>query len=243
MDIAPLPLERLLRWANWAYVLAVAIAAIASFAIYQLSVRVTAAKDRELQDYQTQSTVKITAAEAEAAEARRIAETERLARAELESQVASAEARAAEANAAAAQAQLELAKLQQPRTVSPEDQEKIVATLKQFAGQNFSFTVFGDPESLALVRVLDAMLKSAGWLRVASQIGVIVVEVAGNTAGTSIASGVTASVGPDNPDAEAALVTLCHALTGAGIPCKANRSEELREKRPKAIAIRVGKKP
>ena len=243
MDSAPLSLERLLQWANVAYIVSVVIAAAATFAIYHLSARVTAAKDRELEEYRTESTIKITAAQAEAAEAMKIAESERLARAELESQVAVAEVRTAEANAIASQAQLELAKLKLPRTIAPEDQEEIIAALKEFAGQNFSFSVFGDPESLALLRVLDFMLKSAGWLRVPSQIGVIVVEAAGNTAGTSHNSGVAAFVGPDNRNAEPALLTLSKALTDAGIPCRPSRTEQLRDKTPKAIVVNVGKKP
>ena len=244
MDSIPLTLlERFLQWANIAYIGSLAIALVAGIAIYHLSARVNAAKDRELEEYRIESTSKISVAQAEAAEAIRIAESERLARAELESQVAVAEARAAEANAIASQAQLELAKLKQPRTITPEDQEKTVAALKEFAGQNFSFSVFGDPESLALVRVLDVMLKSAGWLRVRSQIGSIAVDVAGNTAGTSHDSGVSAFVGPDNPNAEPALLTLSKALTDAGIPCRANRTEQLRDKTPKAIVINVGEKP
>ena len=126
--------ERLLQWAHVALLTGVVIGGIATFAIYHLSVRVTAAKDRELEQYRAESTVKITAAQAEAAEAMKIAESERLARAELESQVAGAEARAAEANAVASQAQLELARIKQPRTISPEDQRKIITALKGFVG-------------------------------------------------------------------------------------------------------------
>ena len=234
-------LDKLLQWANVAYIVCVATAAVATLAIYHLSARVNAAKDRELETYRTESTIKITVAQAEAAEAMKIAESERLARAELESQVAAAEARAAEANAVASQARLELAKLKEPRTIAPEDQEKIVAALKEFAGQTFGFSVFPDPEPLALLRALDAVLTSAGWLRVPSQIGAIVVDAAGNTAGTSHDSGVTAFVGPDNRDAEAALLILSKALTVAGIPCQSRRTDQLRDK--KAIVINVGKKP
>lgn len=235
-------LDKLLQWANTIYLVSVAIAAVATLAIYYLSARVNAAKDRELETYRTESTVKIAAAQAEAAEAMKVAESERLARAELESQVVAAEVRAAEANAVASQARLELAKLKEPRTIGPEDQQKIITALKAFAGQNFGFNVFRDPEALALVRVLDAVLKSAGWVRVPSQIGAIVVDVAGNTAGTSHDSGVSAFVGPDNRDAETALQALSTTLTGAGIPCQPNRTEQLRGKTPRAIIINVGKK-
>ena len=236
-------LDKLLQWANIAYIVSVVIAAAATFAIYHLSAWVNAAKDRELERFRTESTIEITAAQAEAAEAMKIAESERLARAELESQVAAAGARAAEANAVASQAQLALAKLKEPRTIAPEDQEKIIAALKKFAGQNFCFSVFPDPESLALLRSLDAMLKSAGWLRVPSQIGNLALHVAGNTAGTSHDTGVAVVVGPDNRDAEAALRALSKTLTTAGISCRLGQTEQLRDKTPKAISIDVGKKP
>ena len=85
-------LDKLLQWASIAYIVCVAIAAVATLAIYHLSARVNAAKDRELEKYRTESTIKITAAQAEAAEAMKIAESERLGRAELESQVAVADA-------------------------------------------------------------------------------------------------------------------------------------------------------
>ena len=238
-----LALEKFLQWVNIVYMVSVGIAAAATFTIYHLSARVTADKELELEKYQSESQIQIADAKAAAAEAMKIAESERLARAELERQVAVAEARAAEANAVASQARLELARLKEPRTIAPEDQEKIIAALKKFAGQKFSFSVFQDPEALALLRTLDAMLKSAGWLRVRSQIGVIVVNVAGTTAGTSVDSGVTASFGPDNQDARVALLTLSKALTIAGIPCKPIQTEQLRDKTPKAILIRVGKKP
>ena len=236
-------LDKLLQWANIAYIVCLLLVAGMTFVIYHLSARVNAAKDRELEKYRTESTIKITAAQAEAAEAMKIAESERLARAELESQVAAAEARAAEANVVASQARLELAKLKEPRTIAPEDQDKIIAALKEFAGQNFGFSVFADPEPLALLRTLDAVLKSAGWLRVPSQISAIVVEAAGNTAGKAHDSGVTAFVGPDNSEAEAALLILSRVLTAAGIPCRSSRTEQLRDKTPKAIIINVGKKP
>ena len=244
MDSIPLTLiERFLQWANMAYLVGLAVVLVMTVAVHYLSARVTAAKDRELEEYRTESAVKITAAQAEAAEAMKIAESERLARAELESQVAVAEVRAAEANAVASQAKLELAKLKQPRTIAPEHQERIIAALHQFAGQNFSLSVFEDPESLALVRVLDTVFKSAGWIRVPSQFGTLVVDVGGIDAGTSLDSGVAAFVAPDNGSAEPALLALSKALTDAGIPCEPTRTEQLRGKTPKAILINIGKKP
>ena len=56
-----------------------------------------------------------------------------------------------------------------------------------------------------------------------SQIGVIAIDAAGNTAGTSHDSGVTAFVGLDNRDAVPALLALSKALTAREFP--ANRAE------------------
>ena len=221
----------------------VGVVAAATFAIYHLSARVTADKERELEKYQAESQIQIADAETAAAKAMKIAESERLARAKLESQIAGAEERAAEANAVASKAQLELARLKEPRTIAPEDQEKVIAALKKFAGQNFGFAVFRDPESLSLLRTLDAMLKSAGWLRVPHQVGVIFVNIAGDTATASNEAGVTAFIGPDNPDAAEALRALSRVLTIAGIPCRTSPTEHLRDKTPKAILINIGKKP
>lgn len=214
-----------------------------TFAIYHLSARVNADKDRELEKFRAESEVKTTAALAEAAEAMKVAESGRLARAKLESQIATAQARAAVANAAASQAQLELAKLKEPRTVTPEHQEKIITALQKFTGQNFAFSVFPDPEALALLRTLDTVLKSAGWLRVPSLIGAIVIDAAGDTAGTAHNSGVSAFVGTDDNTSRAALLALCESLTTARIPCQPNQTEQLRGKTPKAIVINIGKKP
>lgn len=119
--------ERVLQAFQVLSIACVGIAAVAAVPIYYLSQRVNAAKDRELEAHRTESSEKI----------------------------AAAESRAAEANAVALQAQLELAKFTEPRSIAPEDQEKMIATLKQFEGQHFGFAAFGDPESLALVRSLD----------------------------------------------------------------------------------------
>ena len=216
MDSIPLTLiERFLQWANMAYLVGLAVVLVLTVAVHYLSARVTAAKDRELEEYRTESTVKI----------------------------AAAEARAAEANAVASQAQLELAQLKQPRKLAPEDQEKIVAALQQFAGQHFSFAVFADPESFAFARLIDDMLKSAGWLRVPYQVGNIFHHVAGSTAGTSAESGVGAFVGRDNLIAPPAVAALSKGLNDAGISCRKGLSEDLIDKTPKAILIVVGKKP
>ena len=244
MDSPPLTIDRLLHWANLGYIATLLIVAFLSIAIYQLSKRVTDAKDRELEQYRTQSEVNIAAAQAESAKAIQMAETERRARVELESQVAAAEARIAEANLAASEAQLELARLKEPRTVAPDDQARMIANLKSFAGQKYSASVFQDPEALALLRVLEAMLKSAGWVKVKFPNRSILVSVDGINAPPSFHSGVIATIGRNDDVSAAALLALSDALSRAGIPCRrALHPSELQDKSPNTILIAVGKKP
>ena len=239
-----LDLEKWLQWAKVAYMVSVGVAAAATFAIYHLSAWVTADKERELEKYQNESQIQIADAEAAAAKAMKIAESERLARAKLESQIAGAEERAAEANAVASKAQLELARLKKPRTIAPEDQDRIIAELTKFTGQNFSVSVFQDPEALALLRVLDAMLKSAGWIKVRFPIRTVTIKVAGITAAPSFASGVGATIGRDDRASVAAILALSEALSRAGIPCRRMlHAPELQDKTPNTILIYVGKKP
>ena len=221
-----------------------AIVFILTLAIYLYSKRVTDAKDRELRRYQAESKAKIATAQAESAKAMEIAEAEKLARVELDLKVAVAEARAAEANLAASQAQLELAKLKEPRTVAPEDQHRMVAELRKFPGQNYSISVFQDPEALSLLRVLEGLLKSAGWLKVRFPVRTATINAAGITAAPSFDSGVVTTIGPDDRASVPALIALSEALSRAGIPCRrALHGADLQDKAPNTILIVVGKKP
>ena len=216
-------MEKLLPWANAAYYVSLLIVAILTIGIGLWSKRVTEAKDQELARYRAESEVKIAAAKTSAAEA---------------------EARAADANLAAKQAQLELAKFKEPRTIAPEDQERIIADLKEFTGQKYSVSVFPDPEALALLLVVDAMLKSAGWVETEFPKRSIKVNTAGITAATSVESGMGASVGRDDVASAAALRALSYSLRRAGIPCgQGIHPRELQEKSPNTILIFVGKKP
>ena len=212
-------LEKLLPWANIAYIV---IVALGSYGIYQLTTRVNADKDRELEMFQAESRVQIKVAQAEASKA---------------------EARAAEANALAEQAKLELAKLKEPRAIPPDHQARIVAVLKQFAGQPFAFSAYKDPEAHALVAQIDWALSQAGWHRTSSQLGAIVHDVAGDTVGGSVDIGLSAYIGKDNLESAQPLIALTTLLTDAGIPCEPNQTDQLNGKEPKAILINVGKKP
>jgi hypothetical protein len=122
----------------------------------------------------------------------------------------------------------------------------MISALKPFAGQCFAFAVFPDPEPLGLLRVLNELLKSAGWKRVPSQIqredGVLI-EAAGESAASISDSGIDAYLAPDDGKSVPAQIAFCSALMNAEIPCGRHRTPQLAGKTPVAITISVGKKP
>jgi hypothetical protein len=157
--------------------------------------------------------------------------------------IAKANESAKQAEARAAEATLALERLKAPRTLSIEQQTRIREKLRKFAGQKFDFNVYPESEPMALATMFDAILKSAGWERIDSQSGAIVVTVAGSTAGTAYLNGVEVFVGPDNEDAIPVLAELASAISENGIPCIPHKLDELKGKTPKAILIAVGNKP
>jgi hypothetical protein len=164
----------------------------------------------------------------------------------VETELAIQKERTANAEKAASDAALALAKFKQPRTLSPEQQDALLTASKPFAGQHFACAVFPDSEPLALLRVLDVVLKSAGWERVPSQIerqGGVLTEVAGESAATIFDSGVDAYIAPEDMESVPAQQAFCSALLAAGIHCESHRTPQLAGKSPRAITISVGKKP
>jgi len=147
-------------------------------------------------------------------------------------------AKTAEANARAAEATLELARLKAPRTLNADQQARMVEKLKQYTGREYSFNVFPDPEPIALMRTIDNLLKTAGWVRIPSQVGDIVTEGAGHATDTGLQIGIK----PTSDDEVRNLaVLLASIFTSEGIPAVAASIADL--KNDKAININVGKKP
>jgi hypothetical protein len=154
--------------------------------------------------------------------------------------------RTAKAEKDASDAALALAKFKQPRTISPEQRQKLVADVKPFARTKFAMAVFPAPEPLALARNLDVLLKSAHWERVPSQIqrdGGVLIDVAGQSAAEISDSGIDLYIAPDDNESVNAQHALCSALIAAGIACETHRTPQLAGKMPRAITVSVGKKP
>jgi hypothetical protein len=78
-------------------------------------------------------------------------------------QAAKAESDLAGALREARQARFELAKIKTPRSLSAEQQKRIKAKIEAFAGTPFDLFVSPDPDSTALLNVIDPLLRSARW--------------------------------------------------------------------------------
>ena len=120
----------------WSNIAYIVLVALGAVVLTQLTTLVNAAKDRELERFRTEADTKIEQSRTDAAEA----------------------------NARAEEAQLELARITEPRTIAPEDQQTLIDRLKQFAGQRYDLTVFADSESQKLLWSIYRILNEAGWI-------------------------------------------------------------------------------
>ncbi|SRR6266542_395105 len=226
------------RW-NDAYMVLVALTVILAAFVF-ITQFIAGKKSKQLEDVQD----RLNEASNEELQASLKEKDLRIAEAQAASNKATL--RAAEAKQHSLETELELAKFKSPRSIPPEQQQKLISALKPFAGQNFAFAVFPDPEPLALLRIVNELLRSAGWKRVPSQLqrqGGVLLEAAGESAASISDSGIDAYVAPDETDSVPAQIAFCVALSEAGIPCERHRTPQLAGKLPRAITISIGKKP
>ena len=135
--------------------------------------------------------------------------------------------RAAEAEQRAAEANLELARMKAPRTLRPDQQEHVIATLKPFAGTQFDVgLVQGDAEAAEFMSVMEAVLQAAGWTQIDWVGGDIVMTRQGKPrAGLVTATNVVIAVNPENSSTLGnAAATLSSALNLEGIATRAGTS-------------------
>lgn len=57
----------------------------------------------------------------------------------------------------------------EPRTLSPQQQSKLAAELRAFAGQQFSLAITPDPEPVALMKQIYSVVNAAGWSVIPAQ--------------------------------------------------------------------------
>jgi hypothetical protein len=173
-------------------------------------------------------------AEQHSAEANAKAEGFRLDIAKANESAEQARAQVAAATAEAARANLELARIKAPRTLS--NVSALTESLKAYKGTEYTFSsVFGDEESIILLKQLDGVLTNAGWVRIKPPHAFPAINVYGQEQDLAVASGLTSrvsvSVNSDTPLAElqitpvdnlppsiAAAVALAAAITGSLTP-------------------------
>jgi hypothetical protein len=135
----------------------------------------------------------LASAEQQAAEANAKAEGLRLDIAKANEGAAQAQAQVAGATAEAAKANLELERIKAPRTLS--NVSSLTESLKAYKGTEYTFSsVFGDEESILLLRHIDAVLSNSGWVRVKPAHAYPAINVYGQEQDFAVASGMTFSV-------------------------------------------------
>ena len=122
--------------------------------------------------------------EADSFEKRIVSATDTAIRAE--SHLAEALRRAAEATAA-------LERIRSPRSII--NASELVLTLKEFKGTEYTFSsVFGDEESILLLRSIDSTLQLAGWSRTSPPHGFPAVNIYGTEQEFSVPDGLTTGI-------------------------------------------------
>jgi hypothetical protein len=150
---------------------------------------------------------------------------------------------AAEANARALESQLALEKYKAPRSLSSEQQARITAKMKGFAGVPFDFVIQADSEPIGLMEQIGTALKAAGLVWEPWHNGVVFRPPGLPQTGITAASGLIIQI--DNskaPQWGAAVIALKDALLAEGIAADARGITDGTET-PNAIHIYIGRKP
>jgi hypothetical protein len=179
----------------------------------------------------------------EFAELHKQSDDAKLETARLSKEADTARASIAAANARAAEAQLALEKLKTPRSLTPDQQSRIVSKIRKFAPQEYALAVGPGSEPSAFLAALDKVLSNANWVKV-PPFGMITVQTAVGPAASNSLSGVRIQVASSKePELREAVVALLAALASENIEADAAQSPTEMTSRPTAIQIVVGIKP
>lgn len=162
--------------------------------------------------------------------------------AEAESHLANALQRAADAEREALEATRELLKLKTPRSLSARQQERIKSKIKLFPEIPFDLWVSTDSDSTALMEIIDATLRSAGWKFNSTGSPIVFAGKAGIIA----VSGISIHFAQEHRgEWEPSVIVLRDALTAERIPTTGvadNADAEKNMKRDR-IHVMIGSKP
>jgi chromosome segregation ATPase len=160
---------------------------------------------------------------------------------ELEKEAASTAGTGAGSGRLAASVQTTPEKAKATRSLSAEQQARIAAALKSYAGQEYTLSVNSNSEAENLLCQIDAALRAAKWKRVSSPYSLPIDTTCG-TFGLSLLWGVRLRLS-DQADTEHQwnMLMLVNALKSEGIG--ADSSIEADEANSTAISVSVGVQP
>lgn len=178
--------------------------------------RLAQVKEDELERFKLEKDAEIKSAIARAAEANRIAEAERLERIKIEEKLAW-------------------------RSLTADQQQKIVSKLIKFPGTPFQVRVFQEPEALRFMNQILDILHSANWAQLPI-VAAMEITTKYGTVGVSLSAGVIINVDASH---ESDLGPAGKALVTA--LAKERIASEFRiikvERQPERIHVAIGKKP
>jgi hypothetical protein len=156
--------------------------------------------------------------------------------------IAAATQRAAEAEARAAEANLALAQFKAPRTITPQQRDRVVEAIRQFPRTPFDISSNTDSESVDFAVEIENLLLAAGWEEVDIG-GTIKMEREGKKPfGLVVLTGLTIGINQSRlPDLLKPIDALVGALRKEGFETKGQAT--MIGNNPNAIHVRVGKKP
>lgn len=160
-----LPASTVYAATNSLYIIAVGVAAICTFLIYQSAAIVLAEEKREFETYKVQAGKDVAAAYAEGVKAGREATEAKAAAAEANARAAEAQQRAAEATAQAEAARLEIARLTSPRHLTAEQKSVLIPKLSSLPKGKIiiGFKSFGPAETTDYGQDIWDVLLAAGF--------------------------------------------------------------------------------
>lgn len=160
--------------------------------------------------------------------------------------IAGANERAAKAEERAAEAKLELEKFKAPRTITPDQQARIVTKLSAFSGRLFDMaTNSGDPEAGLFLDVVEDILLKAGWTQLDWKGGDLVFKRASKKdVGIVTMVGMFVQMDPSKvTEFTQPAYTLQEAFKAEGIAARAEPGSASTAENKEAMHILIGKKP
>jgi len=132
-----------------------------------------------------------------------------------------------------------------PRVLTKEQQDRIVAIIAHFSGQEVFFAVYDDLDSRNLLATVRSIVKSANWtlvrpLAYMGDIALMVSPAPADTVGYVSKQGIWILAADGHAASGTAAATLAAALAAEGLQCESHRTPDFKGS---AIAIIIGKKP